>query len=78
MSEFFDLKAYLSEKKAIVDKALEVYLPEPEGPTYDLISAMRYSVFAGGKRLNQFCVLPGVRLWEKLEWMSFLSHVPLN
>jgi len=56
---FFDLKVYLSEKKAIVDRALEVYLSEPEGPTYDLISAMRYSVFAGGKRLRPILCIAG-------------------
>jgi len=29
----FDLRAYLSEKKTIVDRALEACLPEPEGLT---------------------------------------------
>ncbi len=55
----FDLNAYLSEKKTIVDRALEVYLPEPEVPTRDLISAMRYSVFAGGKRLRPILCIAG-------------------
>jgi len=32
----FDLRAYLSEKKTIVDRALEACLPEPEGLTADL------------------------------------------
>ena len=55
----FDLRAYLSDKKAIVDRALEVYLPKPEGPACDLISAMRYSVFAGGKRLRPILCIAG-------------------
>jgi len=55
----FNLKVYLSEKKAIVDRALEVYLPEPEGLACDLISAMRYSVFAGGKRLRPILCIAG-------------------
>ncbi|MEA2039041.1 MAG: farnesyl diphosphate synthase [Thermodesulfobacteriota bacterium] len=48
----FDLEAYLREKKTVVDAALKAYFPEPEGLTSDLVSAMRYSIFAGGKRLR--------------------------
>ncbi|MCJ7775247.1 MAG: polyprenyl synthetase family protein, partial [Desulfobulbaceae bacterium] len=55
----FDLKSYLSEKKAIVDRALEIYIPEPEGPASDLINAMKYSLFAGGKRLRPILCLAG-------------------
>lgn len=55
----FDLKSYLSEKKAIVDRALEIYIPEPEGPASDLIKAMKYSLFAGGKRLRPILCLAG-------------------
>ena len=55
----FNLKVYLSEKKAIVDRALEIYLPKPEGPACDLIRAMRYSVFAGGKRLRPILCIAG-------------------
>lgn len=46
------LKTYLNEKKAIVDKALKAHFPEPDGPTADVIKAMTYSLFAGGKRLR--------------------------
>lgn len=55
----FDLKTYLSEKKAIIDRALEIYIPEPEGPASDLINAMKYSLFAGGKRLRPILCLAG-------------------
>jgi len=55
----FDLKSYLSGKKAIVDRALETYMPEPEGPASDLIKAMKYSLFAGGKRLRPILCLAG-------------------
>jgi geranylgeranyl diphosphate synthase type II len=55
----FDLKSYLSKKKAIVDRALEIYIPEPEGPASDLINAMKYSLFAGGKRLRPILCLAG-------------------
>ena len=54
-----DLKAYLSEKKAMVDKALEAYMPEPEGPASDVINAMKYSLFAGGKRLRPILCIAG-------------------
>lgn len=54
-----DLKAYLSEKKSIVDRALEAYLPEADGLASDAIDAMKYSLFAGGKRLRPVLCLSG-------------------
>ncbi|MCF8146332.1 MAG: polyprenyl synthetase family protein [Deltaproteobacteria bacterium] len=55
----FDLKAYLTEKKGLVDAALQDYFPESEGLTFDLIQAMRYSLFAGGKRLRPILCMAG-------------------
>jgi len=55
----FDLKTYLSEKRAIVDAALQEYVPEPDGFTSELIKAMRYSLFAGGKRLRPILCMAG-------------------
>lgn len=55
----FDFKAYLGEKKAIVDAALQNYFPDSEGLTSDLIKAMRYSLFAGGKRLRPILCIAG-------------------
>jgi geranylgeranyl diphosphate synthase, type II len=46
------LKAYLHEKKTIVDRALTSYFPEAKGPAADVMKAMTYSLFAGGKRLR--------------------------
>jgi geranylgeranyl diphosphate synthase type II len=54
-----DLKSYLHEKKTIVDKALGAYFPEPEGPASEVIKAMKYSLFAGGKRLRPILCLAG-------------------
>ena len=54
-----DLKSYLQEKKAIVDQALEAYFLEPEGPASEVIEAMKYSLFAGGKRLRPILCLGG-------------------
>lgn len=55
--ERFDLKAYLYEKRAFVDDGLERLLPEARGPAERVIEAMRYSVFAGGKRLRPILCL---------------------
>jgi geranylgeranyl diphosphate synthase type II len=47
-----DIRAYLGEKKAVLDEALERVFPkEIEFPT-PLYRAIRYSLFAGGKRIR--------------------------
>ncbi|HUT35999.1 MAG TPA: farnesyl diphosphate synthase [Planctomycetota bacterium] len=51
------LAAYLREVRREVDAALERLLPAPGGPAGRLVEAMRYSVFAGGKRLRPALVL---------------------
>ena len=47
-----DIKRYLQEKKEIVDSALERYFPREEEIPSTLQEAMRYSLFAGGKRIR--------------------------
>jgi geranylgeranyl diphosphate synthase type II len=54
-----DLKSYLAEKRALIDKTLKDFMPEPEGPTSELIRAMNYSLFAGGKRLRPILCMAG-------------------
>jgi geranylgeranyl diphosphate synthase, type II len=54
-----DLKAYLSERRALVDRSLDVYLPECAGPLAQLVRAMRYSLFAGGKRVRPILCVAG-------------------
>src|SRR5437867_4111913 len=55
----FDLAGYLEERRTLVDRALDRVLP-PEGSPPPLIHrAMRYAVFAGGKRLRPILVLAG-------------------
>ncbi len=46
------LKEYLKEKKAIIDTALRSCFSETDALTADLVKAMKYSLFAGGKRLR--------------------------
>ena len=54
-----DLKAYLQERREKVEKALTLILPELEGPSADVVRAMRYSLFAGGKRLRPILCIAG-------------------
>ncbi|QWV92274.1 polyprenyl synthetase family protein [Geomonas oryzisoli] len=52
-----DLKEYLKQKCQLVDQALERYLPDAKELPASLHSAMRYSVFAGGKRVRPVLML---------------------
>lgn len=47
-----DLKHYLRERLALVDRELDICLPREDVLPVSLHKAMRYSVFAGGKRIR--------------------------
>jgi geranylgeranyl diphosphate synthase type II len=47
-----DILRYIQEQKALVDEALARYLPGEEHYPPAIFQAMRYSVFAGGKRVR--------------------------
>jgi geranylgeranyl diphosphate synthase, type II len=47
-----DIQRYLQEQKALVDDALARYLPGEENYPQAIFQAMRYSLFAGGKRVR--------------------------
>ncbi len=47
-----DLKAYLEEKRLQVEAAMATYMLSPEGLLAAHIESMRYSLFAGGKRIR--------------------------
>jgi geranylgeranyl diphosphate synthase, type II len=53
----FDLDAYLADRRAAVERALEHYLPPATTEPAAVHEAMRYSVFAGGKRLRPVLVI---------------------
>ncbi len=53
----FDLKAYLEERRKLVNRALEAYLPAVRGPAFRVVQAMHYSLFVGGKRLRPILCL---------------------
>jgi geranylgeranyl diphosphate synthase, type II len=55
----FDLDVYMKERLAAVDAALDVFLPPETERPETLHKAMRYSVFAGGKRLRPILVMAG-------------------
>ena len=57
------LKAALADAMAVADAALDALLPRAEGPGARVAEAMRYAVFAGGKRLRPFLVLAGARMF---------------
>jgi geranylgeranyl diphosphate synthase type II len=53
------LREYFGQKRALVDKALEAYFPASEGPASAVISAMKYSLLAGGKRIRPILCIGG-------------------
>lgn len=52
-----DVTAALAEQAALVEQALDVLLPLPEGHELRLVEAMRYATLGGGKRLRGFLVM---------------------
>jgi len=55
----FELGDYMKARAAAVDAALDRYLPSESEAPETLHRAMRYSVFAGGKRLRPVLVIAG-------------------
>lgn len=47
-----DIKSYLAKKRTVVDKALESLVPPAKTYPPRVFEAMRYSLFAGGKRVR--------------------------
>lgn len=57
-----ELQQYLRERNAMVDAALDRWLPEEEDLPGEIHRAMRYSLFAGGKRLRPILVLASTEI----------------
>ena len=55
----FDLSTYLAGRRQAVEQALERFLPSADSVPQQIHEAMRYSVFAGGKRLRPILVIAG-------------------
>ena len=47
-----NIKAYLADKRSLVDKALELLVPPAKAYPPKVFEAIRYSLFAGGKRVR--------------------------
>ncbi len=56
------LKAYLQEKRVQVDRTLDQVLPPEDREPGVIHRAMRYSVFAGGKRLRPILAIAAYRI----------------
>jgi geranylgeranyl diphosphate synthase type II len=52
-----NLKSYLVARQKLIDRALDRYLPKANTKPVTLHKAMRYSLFAGGKRLRPILCL---------------------
>jgi geranylgeranyl diphosphate synthase type II len=52
-----NLKAYLRSRQKLIDRALDGYLPKENTRPATIHKAMRYSLFAGGKRLRPILTL---------------------
>ena len=52
-----DLKVYLKEQCARIDAALDRFLPRETELPHSIHKAMRYSIFAGGKRVRPILML---------------------
>jgi geranylgeranyl diphosphate synthase type II len=54
-----EIETYLNEKRILVDEALEKTMPDESGLADEVIAAMNYSLFAGGKRLRPILCIAG-------------------
>ena len=52
-----DLKTYLTDRSAVVDAALNRFIPSEDTSPPTIHKAMRHSIFAGGKRLRPILCL---------------------
>ncbi len=65
------MKKEFSDRISIIDKALENYVPAKSNPQSKIYEAMRYSLFAGGKRLRPILMLETAKMcgkdWEDIK-----------
>src|SRR4051812_33480560 len=63
-----NLKTYLLSRQRAVDRALDRFIPSESTPPATIHRAMRYSLFAGGKRLRPIlCLATAEACSEKME-----------
>ncbi len=56
-----EIKSYLNEQRQLVESSFDSYIPAAEGVFSDHLQAMRYSLFAGGKRVRPILCLAAAR-----------------
>jgi geranylgeranyl diphosphate synthase, type II len=62
------IREYLHEKRAVVEKALDTFMLAAQEPFTEHIEAMRYSLFAGGKRVRPIlCLAAGTAINDSTE-----------
>ena len=62
-SAAMNLPAFFEEDRLAVDAALEQFLPQESTRPASIHQAMRYSVFAGGKRIRPILCLETARIF---------------
>src|SRR5438105_659905 len=59
-----NLPGFFNEDLELVDAALQRFLPEENAPPPSIHKAMRYSVFAGGKRVRPILCMEAARIFS--------------
>ncbi len=62
-----EIDKYLEEKRQVIESKLDQYLPNKNTPPETIHEAMRYSVFAGGKRLRPILTIATANFFECAE-----------
>jgi farnesyl diphosphate synthase len=66
-ADFEALRAALKDAAQRVDQTLDAVIPKPAGLHARVAEAMRYAIFAGGKRLRPFLTLSSAALFKAPE-----------
>jgi len=61
----FELENYLQDRKKLIEGGLERFLPPADSYPEKIHQAVRYSVFAGGKRIRPILLLASYELFKK-------------
>lgn len=75
-----DFKTEVKERVSFIDEVIRGYLPEEEGFEKTLLSAMNYSILAGGKRIRPMLMLETYRLFggkQENEVTPFLAAMEM-
>ena len=73
------IKEQLSKKIEKIEQTIDFYLPEEKGLQKTVLSAMNYSVKAGGKRLRPLVLLETLKLFggEEEEAYPFMAAIEM-